>query len=306
MNHLDGFAGTGMFRLAAEYVWQEEYHCHYFIEIDPFCQKWLKANFPETPIHSDIKDYKHDGTTINLFSAGFPCPPVSIAGKGKGEKDDRWLWPETIKVIQNVKPESVLLENVDNLVNFDSGLLLDGVLSDLENEGYEVLPPIILPACSQNAPHRRYRVFIVAYTDFEGNWGRGIFRSGENKEKMDKRPSTGIIRTNQIGNVADTFNGRSQNRWIKSGGTLSKPNSKDLRSEVKKLCSIWDEYDWITGHDGKQRRIPTPESGICCLVDGYPHRNDLLRSFGNGIVWQVVVPIMEALKSANLFIPLDF
>jgi len=303
--HLDAFAGLGLFTLAAKYVWRQSHQNHCFIEIDKFCQKWLKANFPGVPIHDDAKTYRHDGTTIDLFTAGIPCPPVSIAGKRKGDKDDRWKWPETLGIIQNAQPENIILENVYGLLNLDGGLLLDRIYTDLENENYEVLPPIVLPACSQNAPHRRDRVFIMGHADSQ--WQSQSKRSIKNE-------SGRIVNTNENGNVeytfkqglegysgdgegreesrwqqsaedrsapaaslcdvADTFNGRSQNRWIKSEGTLSKPNFKDLRPEVKKLCSIWDEYDWVTGYDGKQRRIPPAFSEFCCIFDGYSAFND--------------------------------
>jgi len=329
--HLDAFAGLGLFTLAAKYVWRQSHQNHCFIEIDKFCQKWLKANFPGVPIHDDAKTYRHDGTTIDLFTAGIPCPPVSIAGKRKGDKDDRWKWPETLGIIQNAHPENIILENVYGLLNLDGGLLLDRIYTELENENYEVLPPIVLPACSQNAPHKRDRVFIVGHADsqwqsqskrrIENESGR-IVNSNENgnveysKSVRQQRQSEGRMFNKSVEafercqyrgesfktpswdesvgdkpgrqqsaedrstpetslcDVADTFNGRSQNRWIKSEGTLSKPNFKDLRPEVKKLCSIWDEYDWITGYDGKQRRIPPAFSEFCCIFDGYSAFND--------------------------------
>lgn len=92
-----------------------------------------------------------------LITAGFPCQPFSVAGKREGERDDRYLWPETIAVIEAIKPIWILLENVTGIIN----LALDTVLSDLEGAGYSY-ETLIIPACAVNAWHRRDRVWIVA------------------------------------------------------------------------------------------------------------------------------------------------
>jgi len=163
MRHLDIASGFGGFALAVEYVYGHEWDLHCFVEIDKFCQSWLKANWPGCRIHDDMRTYKHDGSPIDLVSGGPPCQPVSIAGKRQGDEDDRWLWPEMLRIIQESRPRWVIFENVYNLVGFERSVLFEGIISDLETAGYDVIPPFVLPASSQNAPHRRYRVFIMAY-----------------------------------------------------------------------------------------------------------------------------------------------
>lgn len=96
-------------------------------------------------------------TRIDLLTGGFPCQPFSHAGKRRGKEDDRYLWPEMLRVIKEFKPRWVVGENVAGIVN----MALDQVCLDLEAQGYEV-QPVIIPACAVNAPHRRDRVWIVA------------------------------------------------------------------------------------------------------------------------------------------------
>lgn len=109
-----------------------------------------------------------DGTRLIQQSlwGGFPCQPYSIAGKRKGKNDDRHLWPEMLRVIQEIQPTWVVGENVPGLVNWSEGMVFEEVQSDLEAEGYEV-QSFILPAASVGAPHRRDRVWIVAYRSSE-------------------------------------------------------------------------------------------------------------------------------------------
>jgi len=102
-----------------------------------------------------------------LVTAGFPCQPFSVAGKRQGERDDRYLWPETLAVIKAVKPNWVLLENVTGIIN----LALDTVLSDLEGAGYSC-ETLIIPACAVNAWHRRDRIWIVAHSNGNGKGER--------------------------------------------------------------------------------------------------------------------------------------
>jgi len=95
---------------------------------------------------------------ITLITGGFPCQPVSVAGKQRGKEDDRWLWPEMLRVIKEVRPVWVVAENVAGLIRMG----IDDCISDLENIGYTV-EPYLIPACAVNAPHRRDRIFIVAH-----------------------------------------------------------------------------------------------------------------------------------------------
>ena len=157
MFHLDLFSGIGGFHLAGEIVWGDNFRTIAHVEIDPFCQKILKKHWPQVPIISDIKEYKQDGTAIDLLTGGFPCQPFSCAGKQRSKEDDRYLWPEMLRVISEVHPTWIIGENVAGIINMG----LDQVLSDLENKGY-TCQPFIIPACAVNAPHRRDRVWIVA------------------------------------------------------------------------------------------------------------------------------------------------
>ncbi|HRZ95214.1 MAG TPA: DNA cytosine methyltransferase [Candidatus Moranbacteria bacterium] len=99
---------------------------------------------------------------VDLLTGGFPCQPFSQAGKRRGTDDDRYLWPEMLRVIRLVKPRWVIAENVRGLLTMQNGLVFEQVCSDLENSGYEV-QPFIIPAVSVNAPHRRDRIWFVAH-----------------------------------------------------------------------------------------------------------------------------------------------
>ena len=155
MKHLDLFSGIGGFALAARWVGIETVQ---FVEIEPFAQKVLNKNFPNIPIHDDIKTFKADEFSgIGIVTGGYPCQPFSQAGQRRGEKDDRHLWPEMFRVIREARPDWVLAENVAGHVSMG----LDDVLDDLESEGYTT-QAFIIPACAKDAKHRRDRVWIVA------------------------------------------------------------------------------------------------------------------------------------------------
>jgi len=163
MNHIDLFSGIGGFALAARNVWGEDHNILSFVEIESFPQGVLKKNFPGVKIHGDIKtfDAKQYRGAVDLLTGGFPCQPYSIAGKQKGAADDRNLWPEMFRVIQETRPTWIIGENVANITGF---LEFENIMVDLESEKYEVWP-VIIPACAVDAPHRRDRVWIVANTD---------------------------------------------------------------------------------------------------------------------------------------------
>jgi len=153
--HLDLFSGIGGFALAAGWA---GFTTVGFVEYEDFPKRLLSRRFPGIPIHSDIHDF--DATPfrgVDLITGGFPCQPFSAAGKQRGKEDDRWLWKEMLRVIVEAQPTWVLAENVAGIIN----MALDEVLLDLEAQDYAT-GTVILPACSQNALHRRDRVWIIA------------------------------------------------------------------------------------------------------------------------------------------------
>ena len=206
LSHIDLFSGIGGFSLAASWA---GFRTVCFVENEPYCQEVLKLRFggyvedPKfcgcihgedgerwstvrgqrepstrdgdrvyngTPIIPDIRNF--DGTKFRgstLLTGGFPCQPFSVAGKRGGKEDDRYLWPEMLRVIQEARPTWIVGENVAGIIN----VALEQVCADLEAENYEV-QPLIIPASAVNAPHQRKRVWILAYNpDAQDSINRG-------------------------------------------------------------------------------------------------------------------------------------
>lgn len=161
MRVLDLFSGIGGFSLGLERAGMQTVA---FCEINPFRRKILAKHWPNTPIYNDIRSLsyarlKKDGIdTIDVICGGFPCQPFSVAGRKRGTKDDRDLWPEMCRIIKECQPTWVIGENVANFTN----MAFTRTKIDLEGAGYEV-QPLVIPACAIGAPHRRDRVWIIAH-----------------------------------------------------------------------------------------------------------------------------------------------
>lgn len=176
--HIGLFEGIGGFSYAAKQMgWITKAWC----EWNEFGQKVLRYHYPEAEGHGDITktDFTKYANTIDLVSGGFPCQPYSLAGKRKGKDDERHLWPEMLRAIREIRPRWVVGENVFGLINWSNGLVFHEVQADLEAEGYEVWP-YVLPACAVNAPHRRDRVWFVAYASNNGYKNRCEETRGQN------------------------------------------------------------------------------------------------------------------------------
>ena len=162
---LDLFSGIGGFALGLDST--GFFETVKFVEKDKYCQKVLRKNFPNIPIEEDIKNVKGKEYSADVVVGGFPCQPFSVAGKQKGTNDDRYLWPEMLRLIREIKPEFVIGENVQGIINLQNGMVLRQVQDDLESEGFEV-QCFLIPASGIGAWHQRYRVWIVGHSQHNG------------------------------------------------------------------------------------------------------------------------------------------
>ena len=188
MRHASLFSGIGGPEVAAAMLgWENVFHC----EINPFGRAVLEYWFPESVSYEDIKQtsFKEWRGRVDVLTGGFPCQPFSYAGKRGGRDDDRYLWPEMLRAIDEIRPTWVIGENVAGITTMveggvcadlgcDSSLFAEGddlhryeldrtftierICRDLEHLGYSV-QPMLVPAAAVGAPHRRDRVFIVAF-----------------------------------------------------------------------------------------------------------------------------------------------
>src|SRR5690554_5868548 len=161
MNHASLFSGIGGFDLAADWMgWNNLFHC----EWNEFGKQVLQYYWPKAKSYDDITktDFTIWKGRIDILTGGFPCQPYSVAGKRKGKDDERHLWPEMLRAIREIQPRWVVGENVSGIITWNAGLVFEEVQADLEAEGYEV-QTYILPAASVNAPHKRERVWFIAY-----------------------------------------------------------------------------------------------------------------------------------------------
>ena len=163
---LDLFSGIGGFSYAGEKL-VGGYETVAFCEYDKHCQKVLRKHWPDTEIIDDVRELANDADRfrglVDIVVGGYPCQPFSLAGVRRGDKDDRHLWPEMLRIIQAVRPTWVIGENVAGHISMG----LDEVLSDLEAEGYQARC-FVVPAVAADAHHRRDRCWIVAHADRKG------------------------------------------------------------------------------------------------------------------------------------------
>lgn len=163
---LDLFSGIGGFSLGLEQT--NGFKTIAFCEIDEFCRSVLTKHWENVPIFGDITKITEQDIlqlgNIDVICGGFPCQPVSICGKRKGEYDERWMWPEFYRIICMVKPKYVLVENVVGLLSIQSGRLFGGILRDLAQIGYDAEWQV-LSASQFGACHQRERMFAIAYSE---------------------------------------------------------------------------------------------------------------------------------------------
>jgi DNA (cytosine-5)-methyltransferase 1 len=289
-----------------------------FCEYDEKARLVLQKHWPDTPIYNDVRtltgeQLEKDGITdIGLICGGYPCQPFSNAGKRQGEDDDRHLWPEFFRLIQEIRPPWVLCENVAGHISMG----LDSVLADLESEGYGV-QTFVIPACAVGAYHRRDRIFIVGYSvrgnnnEFRSRTRRmdgSILeetkrnketeqpkRSGDvgnpksqrcgEKGEIGRRSKTRSACTSPASiNVADSqFKRRRQMEPTKRG----RKKSKETTNSLKYSSSTARGARWL------------PEPPVGRVANGVPRRVDRLSQLGNAVVPQIPEIIGRAIMEAD-------
>lgn len=279
MNHASLFSGIGGFDLAAEWNgWNNVFNC----EWEEFPRKVLKHHFPNAKQYEDIKDFnatEYRGR-IDVLSGGFPCQPFSTAGLRKGTEDSRHLWPEMLRIIGECQPRWVVGENVRGLVSWSNGLVLETCYSDLENLGYSV-QSFIIPACATNAPHRRDRVWIVAYAP-----DTNCIRGGQDVRRAD-RESNEYNEIGENGNAPDTKSA-CRGRQLRKGQGQGQFGGRSGDT----IQDRWENFPTVPPICGRDDGLPKELDGITFSK----WRRESIKAYGNAIVPQVAHRIFQSIS----------
>jgi DNA (cytosine-5)-methyltransferase 1 len=260
------FAGIGGFEFAAQQIgWETAWYS----EIDPYACAVMKKNFPHIPNLGDIQ--KINGKSIeqvDILVGGFPCQDVSYAGKGAGLAGKRsGLWKEYARLIGELKPRYVVAENVTALRTRG----LDTVLKDLSAVGYDAEWHCI-PAGSVGAPHRRDRIWVLAYPNSDIDFNSQS-RINAEESRLESEQRQEINTSRELGGTSSSVRG-----VVLSHSRYEEVKNMD-ETHFRRALNRWSF-----------------EPGIHRMVDGVPYGMDRLRCVGNAIVPQVAYMIFKTIQ----------
>ena len=264
LTHLSLFSGIGGLDLAAEWAgFTTVGQC----EMADYPTSVLEKHWPDIPRGRDIRTltkesfYAQTGLgTVDVISGGFPCQPFSVAGKQRGKKDERFLWPEMCRVIRELRPHCVVGENVPGIIK----IAARQVVEDLERAGYHVVV-LQFEAAAVGAWHRRARCFFVGIDDLSDAEGLGQQGDGPNGEP-ERGARSGAEKHEGLRAVCDAMPGR-----------------RDRDKRRRKSQELADGRLWAA------------EPGVGRVADGLPFRVERIRALGNAVVPQQAYPIFRAL-----------
>ena len=235
------FSGVGLCDLGLE--WAGMGHA-FFCEVDPFCRSVLRRHWPGIPIYEDIRELRGvDLPPVDVLCGGFPCQDVSLAaaGKRKGITGKRsGLWHEYARLIEEIRPGYVIVENVPGLLAAG----IEAVLQDLAACGYDAEWEV-LPAAAVGAPHRRERVFLVAYPNgHERDPEHGVLSSfagslGEGDQPWRVAPWLGVrIDRARRASIRETYGGCVLRR-VDDGSPARLDGPAGVRPLPRELVPVW-------------------------------------------------------------------
>jgi len=285
MRVLDLFSGIGGFSLGLE---RAGFETVAFCEIDKKCHKVLNKHWPGVPIFDDVCTLTKEalderGIAVDVICGGFPCQDISLAGKGAGIEGERsGLWSEYARLIGELRPRYVIVENVAALLSRG----LDRVLGDLAEIGYDAEWHCI-PASAVGAPHQRDRIWIVAYPNSKCWRPKSPVGNGSKRQAW---PEFGRIRSN----VADpTIVQQHGGYTVSETGSAQAPEFGDNGSEnnvsnagrIAPQIPIARELSSIQVANGFSWWAVEPDVGR--VAHGVPGRVDRLKQLGNAVVPQI-------------------
>ena len=276
MRLLDLFSGIGGFSLGLER--SGAFKTVAFCEIEPYCQKVLAKHWPQVPIYDDVRTITAerlaaDGITVDAICGGFPCQDISCAGKGAGLEGERsGLWFEYARIIGELRPQYVIVENVSALLSRG----LDQVLGTLASLGYDAEWHCI-PASAVGAPHIRDRMWIVAYSQSSncGNVGKDIWKASRE--------------INTLSN-ASSFSGRDD----KPDNRQSLANPMRSGLERHRNCTVGIEKAYASFSGSCWWSV---EPNVGRVANGVPARSHRLKALGNAVVPQIPELIGRAIAA---------
>lgn len=311
---LDLFSGIGGFSLGLERTGGFETVA--FCEIEEFPRKVLARHWPDVPCFEDVRTLKGgDVGAVDVICGGYPCQPFSTAGKRRGQKDDRHLWPEFNRLVAELRPTWVIGENVAGHISMG----LDDVLSDLEGQGY-ACRTFVIPACAVAAHHRRDRCWTIAHSGdvlharkLDAGTDCGTSGRGEGSDTRQGQAPHGQRVRAELGTGCEDVADTNPERELQSQG-----GQQDQRRRSSNCCEDvpnthggrpqgqgWAKGCLHSASSGKReinrtlndRRWPT-EPRVGRMANGVPNGVDRLKALGNAVVPQIPEMIGHAILEA--------
>lgn len=290
------FSGIGGLDLAleafgGEVVWQ--------CDSDSFCRGVLAKHWPGVRCYEDVREIDGTAAQVDVICGGFPCQPVSVAGRRKGKSDARWLWPEFARIVSVLRPHAVFIENVPGL----RSLGLRDVLADLAGLGFDAEWGCVT-AAEVGAPHIRRRIFVLAYADrefrglqpwwFGGKTGADSSIAGNDGASRPLADAKGDGRkSRRTGDTTKGTRGRQHHRSV-VGSNVPDAERNGLQGAEHAIAG--------QGTAAMRRRLAdsswwATESGLGYVADGVPGRVAQLRALGNAVVPQQAALAWETLTA---------